>query len=490
VEVVLMARSVERFGVRVLLLQMVAHALIFAGQNAGNLTERALLATNTVATAALGLSWTAFCLLSAFTTSLVNVCPLVVGRRTGNGDEGGARAAVRPALLLAAGGGMLGLAVAAAAAVAAAFTSGPARDTALFLAAQGLALGPSLGTLALTGYSSGTLRVGPALLATMTALPIAIHLTLVCLLTGLLSWSLAGAGLARLGAALAVFAVTVSVVRTEFRGLLVKGRPSDRALLWTMFTEGSALGLQQVAAGLTVVFLYLPVASAGEVTAAALTLTHSGIYPLLFALAWGSSQAVGAAAAQAVGRRDARELTRITWLGLGLSAVLVGALPWGAYALCGRQTLAWLVGDSPESQAVLAASERFMGLLAIFFVFDFAINFLSALLRAAQEQVYLLKVTAATAAGFGILVIALPLPPDGACLMGTFILAQAAWAVLLLVRVVTRWPWSGQTCPSPRRTTAPPSAGSRTCQGQTRAQEIGGKSPADAPRIEWSGQPG
>jgi Na+-driven multidrug efflux pump len=257
-----------------------------------------------------------------------------------------------------------------------------------------------------------------------------------------------------------------------------------------MFTEGSALGLQQVAAGLTVVFLYLPVASAGEVTAAALTLTHSGIYPLLFAFAWGSSQAVGAAAAQAVGRGDARELTRITWLGLGLSVVLVGALPWGAYALCGGQTLAWLVGDSPESQAVLAASERLMGLLAIFFVFDFAINFLSALLRAAQEQVYLLKVTAATAAGFGILVIALPLPPDGACLMGTFILAQAAWAVLLFVRVVTRWPWCSQTCPSPRRTTAPPSVGSRTGQGQTRAQEVGGKSPADSPQIEWSGQPG
>jgi Na+-driven multidrug efflux pump len=435
-----MARSVERFGVRVLLLQMMAHALIFAGQNAGNLTERALLATDTVATAALGLSWTAFCLLSAFTTSLVNVCPLVVGRCTGNGDEGGARAAVRQALLLAAVGGMLGLAVAVAAVVAAVFTSGPARDTALFLAAQGLALGPSLGTRALSGYFSGTLRVRLALLATMSALPITIHLTLACLLTGLLAWSLAGAGLARLGAALAVFAVTALVVRTEFRGFFEPGRPSDRALLWTMFTEGSALGLQQVAAGLMVVFLYLPVARAGDVTAAALTLTHSGIYPLLFAFAWGSSQAVGAAAAQVVGRRDAGELTRSTWLGLGLSALLLGALPWGAYALCGRQTLAWLVGDRPESQAVLAASERFMGLLAIFFVFDFAINFLSALLRAAEEQVFLLKVTAATAAGFGILVIALPLPPDGACLMGTFILAQAAWAVLLLVRVVKRWP--------------------------------------------------
>jgi Na+-driven multidrug efflux pump len=440
VEVVLMARSLERFSVRVLLLQMTAHALIFAGQNAGNLTERALLATDTVATAALGLSWTAFCLVSAFTTSLVSVCPLVVGRRTGNGDEGGARSAVRQGLLLAVGGGMLGLAVAVAAAVVATLTSGPARDSALFLAAQGLALGPSLGARALIGYFSGTLRVGPALLATMSALPVAIHLMLACLLTGLLSWSLAGAGVARLGAAVAVFAVTVAVVRTEFRGFLGPGRRSDRALLWRMFTEGSALGLQQVAAGLTVVFLYLAVAGAGDVTAAALTLTHSGIYPLLFAFAWGLSQAVGAAAAQAVGRRDARELTRIIWLSLGLSAVLVGALPWGAYALCGRQTLAWLVEDSPESQAVLAASERFMGLLAIFFVFDFAINFLSALLRAAEEQVYLLEVTAATAAGFGILVIALPLPPDGTCLMGTFILAQAAWAVLLLVRVVTRWP--------------------------------------------------
>src|SRR6266540_768155 len=115
-----MARPVQRLGVRVLLLQMVAHALIFAGQNAGNLTERALLATDTVATATLGLSWTAFCLLSAFTTSMVNVCPLVVGRRTGDGDESGARAAVRQALLLATGGGILGLAIAVAAGVAAA----------------------------------------------------------------------------------------------------------------------------------------------------------------------------------------------------------------------------------------------------------------------------------------------------------------------------------------------------------------------------------
>jgi Na+-driven multidrug efflux pump len=441
VEVVLMAGPVERLGVRVLLLQMVAHALIFAGQNVGNLTERALLATDTVATAALGLSWTTFCLLSGFTTSMVSVCPLVVGRCTGSGDDSGARAAVRQGLLLAAGGGVLGLVIAVAAGVAVAFTSGPARDACLFLAAQGLALGPSLGARALTGYFSGTMRVGPALVAAMSALPVAIHLTLACLLTGLLSWSLTGAGVARLGAALVVGAVILAVVRTELRGLFRPGHQSDRALLWTMFTEGSALGLQQVAAGLMVVLLYLAVASAGDVTSAALTLTHSGVYPLLFAFAWGSSQAVGAAAAQALGRRDVRELTRITWLGLGLSAVLAFALPWGAYALCGKQTLTWLVGDGPASQAVLAASVRFMGLLAVFFVFDFAINFLSALLRAAEEQAYLLKVTAATAAGFGILVLVLPLPPNCACLMGAFILAQVIWAVLLLVRVVTRWPY-------------------------------------------------
>jgi len=271
-------------------------------------------------------------------------------------------------------------------------------------------------------------------------LPIVVHLALAWLLTGVLSWSVAGCGLARLGAALAALVAIVAVARAEFGGLVGPLRRPDWALLWTMFTEGSALGLQQVAAGLMVVVLYLVVASAGDVTSAALTLTHSGVYPLLFAFAWGSSQAVGAAAAQAVGRRDASELARITWLGLGLSAVLAFALPWGAYALCGRQTLAWLVGDSPASEAVLAASVRFMGLLAIFFVFDFAINFLSALLRAAEEQVYLLKVTAAVAAGFGILVVLLPLPRNGACLMGTFILAQAAWAVLLLVRVVIRWP--------------------------------------------------
>jgi hypothetical protein len=81
-----------------------------------------------------------------------------------------------------------------------------------------------------------------------------------------------------------------------------------------------------------------------------------------------------------------------------------------------------------------------MGWLALFFVFDFAINFLSALLRAAKEQAYLLKATTASAAGFGLLLLALPPGPDCAVLMGAFIAAQAVWAVLLLLRVVSRWP--------------------------------------------------
>src|SRR5262249_37637141 len=85
------------------------------------------------------------------------------------------------------------------------------------------------------------------------------------------------------------------------------------------------------------------------------------------------------------------------------------------------------------------ASQHFMSLLAIFFVFDFAINFLSALLRAAREQVYLLEVTAVAAVGFGLLVVALP-PVDGERLLALFISAQAAWAVLLLVGIVRRWP--------------------------------------------------
>src|SRR5207248_10381448 len=132
----------ETLGLRVLLAQTLAHALLFAVQNAGGFAERALLAPDTAATAALGLSWTAFCLLLAFTGNVVSVCPLVVGRRTGDGDDRGARAAAGQALLLAAGGGALGLALAAGAAGAAAFAAGPARGGALFLAAQGLALGP------------------------------------------------------------------------------------------------------------------------------------------------------------------------------------------------------------------------------------------------------------------------------------------------------------------------------------------------------------
>src|SRR5262249_31746543 len=103
--------------------------------------------------------------------------------------------------------------------------------------------------------------------------------------------------------------------------------------------------------------------------------------------------------------------------------------------------------------AVLAASRRFMGLLAVFFVFDFAINFLSALLRAAKEQAYLLRVTVAAAAGFGLLVVSLPPPADGTWLLGAFIAAQAAWAVLPLLGVVRRWPGKvvppGPAAPSP-----------------------------------------
>jgi hypothetical protein len=81
-----------------------------------------------------------------------------------------------------------------------------------------------------------------------------------------------------------------------------------------------------------------------------------------------------------------------------------------------------------------------MGLLAVFFVFDFAINFLSALLRAVEEQSYLVKVTAAAAAGFGLLLVVLPGRPGAAGLMAAFIAAQAAWVLLLLIRVAGRWP--------------------------------------------------
>jgi Na+-driven multidrug efflux pump len=440
VEGLLMGKSVQTLGVRVLSLQIAAHALIFAVQNAGGFVERALLADDTAATAALGLSWTAFCLLYAFTANVVSVCPLVVGRCAGDGDHGGARAAAGQALLLAAAFGVVGLVLAAAAGAAALFATSPARDAALFLATQGLALGPLLGARALTGYFAGTMRVGPRLLAAVTIAPIAVHLALAWLLTGSLAWSLTGAGLARLGAALAAAAAALAVSRAEFGGLLGTVHRPDRALLRAMVSEGGVLGLQQVVASLMVLLLYLAASRAGDVTSAALTLTHSGVYPLLFAFAWGGSQAVGAAAAQAAGRGDARELARVTWRCLGLSAVLAFILPWGAFAACGRPTLAWLVGDNPSGDAVLVASVRFMGALAIFFVFDFAINFLSALLRAAQEQAYLLKTTAAAAVGFGFLLLALPPQPDDVSLMGAFIAAQAAWAVLLLIRVVSRWP--------------------------------------------------
>src|SRR5262249_56623992 len=144
------------------------------------------------------------------------------------------------------------------------------------------------------------------------------------------------------------------------------------------FAEGSVLGLQQVVAGFIVLLLHLTAMRAGEITSAALTLTHSGVYPLLFSFAWGTSQAVGAAAAQAVGRGDNRELARVTRRCLGLSAVLAFALPWGAFAACGRPTLAWLIGGSPAGVGLLAGSVQLMGWLAGLFLFDFSLHLLCA----------------------------------------------------------------------------------------------------------------
>jgi Na+-driven multidrug efflux pump len=435
-----MGKRVGSLSVRVLLFQMLAHALIFAAQNAGNLAERALLASDTAASAALGLSGTVFGLLSAFTTNLVGVCQLVAGQRAGTGDVYGARTAARHALVLAGGGSVLGLMIATASAAAAVFATGPARHAALFLAAQGLALGPQLVAVALTGYFIGTMRVGPGLLAALSALPIAVHITLAWILTGGLAWSLAGAGVARLAAAVAVVVGALSIARSEFQAIVGSARRIDRTLLGRMVTEGSTLGLQQVLAGLMVVLLYLRAAGGDNVTSAALSLAHSGVYPLLFAVAWGSSQAVGVAAALALGRGNVTEFVRVTWLGLGLAAVPALALPWGAYALYGRATLGWLVEGSPMGSAVLDVSMHFMEALAIFFVCDFAVNYLSALLRAAKQQAYMLKVTAAVAACFGLATLVLPLPPDVASLMGAFIVAQAVWALLLLIRVIAHWP--------------------------------------------------
>jgi Na+-driven multidrug efflux pump len=435
-----MSKPPDTSSLRVLSVQMLSHALIFAVQNAGGLAERALLAADTVATATLGVSWIAFCVFYAFTANMVNVCPLVVGRCTGDRNDDGARAAAGQALLLAGGWGAVGVVLAGAAGVGAAFAVGPARAAALFFATQTLALGPLLGTKALTGYFTGTMRVGPRLLAAVSIVPITVHLALAWLLTGLLSWSVAGAGLARLGAALVAIAATLAVARAELGGLVAPILRPNRALLRAMCAEGSMLGLQQVVAGFIVLLLYLTTIRAGDVTSAALTLTHSGVYPLLFSFAWGSSQVAGAVAAQAIGRGDNRELARVTWRCLGLSAVLSFILPWGTFAVCGRPALAWLAGASPSGGAILTASVRLMGLLALLFVFDFAINFLSALLRAAKEQAYLLKATVAVAVGFGVLLMVLPSRADGTCLMGTFIAAQAVWAMLLLLRVAGRWP--------------------------------------------------
>src|SRR6516225_6354771 len=117
-----MSKPPEASSLRVLFVQILSHALIFGVQNTGGLAERAMLAGDPAALATLGVSWIAFCLLQAFTVNMVNVCPFVVARCTGNRDYDGARAAAGQALLLAAGWGGVGVVLAVAAGVAAAFT--------------------------------------------------------------------------------------------------------------------------------------------------------------------------------------------------------------------------------------------------------------------------------------------------------------------------------------------------------------------------------
>src|SRR5262249_59742516 len=127
-----------------------------------------------------------------------------------------------------------------------------------------------------------------------------------------------GPGLARLGAALAAGAAALVVARGQLAGLVSAVRRPDRALFRAMLAEGSVLGLQQMVAGLMVLLLYLTAARAGGVTSAALTLTHSGIYPLLFALAWGGSQAIDVPPAPPGARADPPGLAPATRPGLRL----------------------------------------------------------------------------------------------------------------------------------------------------------------------------
>src|SRR5262249_41239969 len=124
-EASLMSKPPETPSLRVLSVQILSHALIFGAQNTGGLAERALLATHPTATATLGVSWIAFCLLQAFAVNMVNVCPFVVGRCTGDRDDDGARAAAVQASLLASGWGAVGIILAAVAGGAAALAVGP-----------------------------------------------------------------------------------------------------------------------------------------------------------------------------------------------------------------------------------------------------------------------------------------------------------------------------------------------------------------------------
>ena len=189
-----------------------------------------------------------------------------------------------------------------------------------------------------------------------------------------------------------------------------------------------------------VLMLYLRAADTGGVTSAALSLTHGGHALSLFAFAWlcFSGGSVPPRPGGSAGR--CRRIRARHPLGGGPLGGAGVRAPWGART---RRSAAWPCPGTSRATRMRGALHGRRGesdgaarrLPRVRFRDQLPLR----LLKAVREQAYILKNSIPCRRGLR----PSPLSPcpcaHGAGVMGAFIAAQAAWAAMLLVRVVNRW---------------------------------------------------
>ena len=199
----------------------------------------------------------------------------------------------------------VGLAVAVVAGAAAVFAAGPARGAALFLATQGLALGPLLAARALTGYFAGTMRVGPRLLAAVSVAPRRRppRARLAPDRPAVVVGGRRRSGPPRGGAGGGRGGPRGGPRRVRRPRWAPSGGPTGRCSGRCSPKEACSACSKSWPASWCCCCTSRA-AGAGDVTSAALTLTHAGVYPLLFCLRLG--QFPGGRRGRRAGRRPRR----------------------------------------------------------------------------------------------------------------------------------------------------------------------------------------